>query len=60
MPGAWYLLLAWQLMLLVAAPVALYATGFFERRELRAARRAVREALTRRAPTGGAAGGEQT
>lgn len=41
-PGRWYTLLAWQVVLLVAAPLALVATGFVERREWRALRNAWR------------------
>ena len=38
-PGEWYLALAWKLAILVAAPTVLWLSGFFEKRELSAARR---------------------
>ena len=38
-PGRWYLALAWKLAILVAAPTALWFSGFFEKREVLAVRR---------------------
>jgi O-antigen/teichoic acid export membrane protein len=41
-PGEWYLALAWKLIILCAAPLALWLSGFFEEREVTALRRRLR------------------
>jgi O-antigen/teichoic acid export membrane protein len=46
-PESWAWLLVWQAVLLIAAPLVLYASGFFEEREKRVLARFVRRRLGR-------------